>query len=419
MSSFSKEEIVMFEDLLQEFDDELVLSKKIKKHRPASDQQMERAGDVIWRPEPYIMQSYDGRDQTANFGSKTQLSVPAYVNTFKSSNWTLEEYELRDMLQEDRLKQSAKQKLSSDINISVMDVAANEGTLFVKRTAAATGFDDIAEADALMNEQGIQMYDRCIALSSRDYNKMAGNLAARQTMQGRPDTAYGRAYIGDVASFEALKLDYANQQVASAGSGITMDTQTTAVNYYTPRATISTTNLRNVDNRTQTITVTSSAGVNVGDALTIDGVEAVHHITKRTTGQLKTFRVREVPAGGTTLVISPPIISNQGSTEAEEQYQNVEVTESATAAVTFLNTQTASVNPFWCGDAIELIPGKVSVPKSAGVATERGTTESGIELVMSKFVDINTLRVKFRIDTFYGVNMLQPQMAGIMMFGQS
>ena len=28
---------------------------------------MERTSDVIWRPQPYISQSFDGMDQTANF----------------------------------------------------------------------------------------------------------------------------------------------------------------------------------------------------------------------------------------------------------------------------------------------------------------------------------------------------------------
>jgi hypothetical protein len=50
----------------------------------------------------------------------------------------------------------------------------------------------------------------------------------------------------------------------------------------------------NVDNRYQTVTVSSTTGVVAGDAFTIDGIEAVHHITKRSTGELKTFRVIEV-----------------------------------------------------------------------------------------------------------------------------
>ncbi len=128
---------------------------------------------------PYIATSYDGMDQTGNFKDKTQLSVPATIGYKKSSPWILDAQELRDQLQENRLGDAAKQKLASDINLAVSKVASLQGTLVVKRTGAATGFDDVALADAIMNEQGIPMNDRRIALATRDYNSMAGDLAKR------------------------------------------------------------------------------------------------------------------------------------------------------------------------------------------------------------------------------------------------
>jgi hypothetical protein len=57
--------------------------------------------------------------------------------------------ELRDALQEDRLGAAAKQKLASDINLSVMDLAAAQGTLVVDVIATAAGtYDDIALCDS-------------------------------------------------------------------------------------------------------------------------------------------------------------------------------------------------------------------------------------------------------------------------------
>ena len=49
----------------------------------------------------------------------------------------------------------------------------------------------------------------------------------------------------------------------------------------------------------------------------------------------------------------------------------------------------------------------------------RASTDQGIELVMSKQYDINTLKTKYRVDTLYGVVNKQPQMSGIIMFGQT
>jgi hypothetical protein len=37
---------------------------------------------------------------------------------------------------------------------------------------------------------------------------------------------------------------------------------------------------------------------------------------------------------------------------------------------------------------------------------------------MTKFYDINTMKTKFRIDTLFGVVNKQPEMSGIIMFGQ-
>lgn len=420
INDFSKEERVRFEDLLEEFNDMLVLSRNISKYQ-TGDSDMERTGDVIWRPQPYIAQSYDGMDQTANFNGQTQLSIPATIGFSKSSPWIMDAKEQRDALQEGRLGTAAKQKLASDVNIAVMNVAANQGTLVVKRSAVAAGFADLGECEAIFNEQGVQGDERFAAFSTRDYNSMASNLASGNVMENKAVQAYEKAYVGRVASFETYKLDYANRLTAAAGGGaLTIDTQVAAGNYYTPVATSVGANGErgNVDNRYQTITVSATTNVAVGDAKTIAGVEAVHHITKLGTGQLKTFRVMAVP-DGTHLVISPPIISNQGGTDAEAQYQNCIVTESATAAIVFLNTVTANVNPFWQRDAIEILPGRYAVPSDAGAAILRGTTEQGIELVWQKQFDINTMKTKYRCDVLFGVVNKQPEMSGIILFSQT
>ncbi|HCQ9935395.1 TPA: hypothetical protein OMR11_002746 [Acinetobacter baumannii] len=416
-NSFSKEERVAFEDMLEGFQDQLVLSKLVNKYR-MSDVEAERSNNTIWRPMPYIATSYDGMDQTGNFKDKTQLSVPATIGYKKSSPWILDAQELRDQLQENRLGDAAKQKLASDINLAVSKVASLQGTLVVKRTGAATGFDDVALADAIMNEQGIPMSDRRIALATRDYNSMAGDLAKRQNVVGKVQTAYDRAYIGDVAGFDAFKLDYSERLGAATATGVTIGA---ANQFYVPKATsvAATGEVSNVDNRYQTLNVAVTGGaLKEGDAFTIAGVESVHQITKQATGQLKTFRVVKVNSP-TSIVISPPIVSAQGASEAEKQYQNVSATPANGAVITMLNTATAYANPFWHRDAIELIPARYAVPTNAGAAVLRATTDQGIELVFQKQYDINTMKTKYRLDTMFGVVMVNPEMAGIELFNQT
>ena len=421
VNSFSKEERVAFENILEGFEDALVLSRNVAVYN--TDQvMMERTSNVIWRPQPYIAQSFDGTDQTANFTDSTQLSVPATIGYNKSVPWIMTATELRDALQEGRLGDAAKQKLASDINVALMAVASLQGTLVVARSTAAAGFDDVAQAEAIMNEQGVNQFDRNLALSTRDYNGMASNLGARQTLQGKTLTAYEKAYVGLVASFDTFKLDYANRLLAaSGGGGLTVDTLAATLNYYVPRATsVATTGeVSNVDNRYQTLTVSATTNVRAGDCFTVATVNAVHHITKQDTGQLKTFRVISVPSA-TTLVISPPMITAQGGSDAERQYQNCVVnTPAANSAIVFLNTVTNYANPFWQKDAMELLPGRYAVPSDAGAAVLRSTTENGIEIVMQKQYDINTMKTKYRLDTFFGVVNKQPEMTGIMLFSQT
>lgn len=422
-NSFSKEERVAFEDILEGFQDALVLSRNVAVFN-TDQSMMERTNNIIWRPQPYIATSYNGTDQSNNFDDYTQLSVPATIGFQKSVPWVMTATELRDSLQEGRLGDAARQKLASDINVAIMNVAANQGTLFVKRASTASGFDDVAQCEAIMNEQGVPMYDRYLALSTRDYNGMANDLSKASRSFGNEisDKALRKAFVGEMASFQTYKLDYANRKTAAAGgAGLTIDTRASAGNYYVPKATsVATTGeTANVDNRFQTITVSSTTNVVAGDAFTIAGLNAVHHITKGDTGQLKTFRVISVPSA-TTLVISPPIISNQGGSDAEAQYQNVVAnTVASNSAIVFLNTVTNFINPFWQRDALEILPGRYAVPQDAGAAVMRASTDQGIELVMQKQYDINTMKTKYRLDTLFGVVNKQPEMSGVMMFSQT
>jgi hypothetical protein len=422
-NGFSKEEVVAFEDIIQGFDDALVPSRNIAKYR--TDQtMMARTNDIIWRPQPYIAQSFDGTDQTANFVDSTQLSVPATIGYEKSAPWIMTAKEMRDALQENRLGSAAKQKLASDINVAILRTASMQGTLFVKRSAAAAGYDDMAQADTIMNEQGVPHFERFAALSSRDYNAMANNLqvASRSFGNQKSDKAYETSYVGRVAGFDTYKLDYAVRIPAAAGGGsLTINTLDAGAQYYIPKATqvASTGEMSNVDNRFQTVTISSTTNVAAGDAFTIANVEAVNHITKESTGQLKSFRVISVDSA-TTMTISPPLITNQVANSASAQYQNCTVTsKSSTAAITFLNTVAGPANVFWQRDALEILPGRYEVPTDAGTAVMRATTENGIDVVWQKWYDIKTMKIFYRLDTLFGVVNKQPEMSGLIMFSQT
>lgn len=418
-NSFSKQETVAFDQVFEKFEDGLVVSKLFETYN-VDGALAERSGNTIWRPQPYIAQSFTGIDQTANFGRNyTQLSVPTTLGYSHSVPLTLSATELRDLLQQKRLGDAAMQRLASDINVDCSNLAALTGTVFVKRSSAASGFDDIAACDTAFNRNGVPMDNRKALLSSGDYNSMASNLATATRSFGNDisDPALRKAYVGPVAGFETYKLDYAYRKAAAGGSGITLNA---ANQYYVPKSTstAATGQVSNVDNRFQQITVNSTTNVAAGDAFNIALVNEVHHITKTDTGSLKTFRVISVDSG-TTMTISPPIISGGGGTDPELQYKNCSATPTSTAAITWLNTVAGSVNPFWQADAFEIMPGKYEPAGDSGLAIMSATTEQGITITMARQGTIGGLNTQYRWDAYYGLVNKQPEMTGAMMFSQT
>jgi hypothetical protein len=423
-NSFSKEERVAFDQVFEKFADNLVISKLFNTYE-IDDVMAERTGNTVWRPQPYIAQSFTGIDQSANFARNyTQLSVPTTIAYSHSVPLTLSATELRDQLQRQRLGDAAMQRLASDINVDCSNLAALTGTMVAKQTGAASGFSNIAVLDTMMNRNGIPMFDRKCVLSSADYNTMAADLAGRQVLQpGKTLSAYEAAKIGVVAGFDTYKLDYAYRLTAAAGTTVTVNG---ANQRYVPVATTLDANggRHNVDNRFQNLTVAVVSGtIKIGDAFTIAGVNEVHHITKADTGSLKTFRVTGIVsgAGGSGVIqISPPIISADSSpTDPELQYKNVTAAPANGAAITWLNTTAAPVNPFWQADAFEIVPGHYRPQEDAGLAVMSATTDQGVQVTMARQGAIGDLSCKYRWDVFYGLVNKQPEMTGMTMFNQA
>ena len=440
-NAFSKEEKVAFDQLLEGFNDALVMSRNVTIYNQNQTDAARTTAlpkppapalgggsnyGTVWRPQPYIMTSVASTPGIGiTFSDKTQLTVPASITTVRTSAWAMNSVELRDALQEGRLAAGANQKLASDINVAVMQAATGLGSLVVTTGTPAGSFDDIALCDTLMNETGVMGDSRYLSLSSRSYNGLAGNVVGSTRSFGannRSDKAFERAYVGMVSSFETYKQDYALRKTGYAGGALTVNTLDAGGNVnYVPKATDTTVaGVLNVDNRFQTITLSSNVGVAAGDAFTIDGIEAVHLVTKQPTGQPKTFRVVSVGVAN-TVVITPPIVSaDSAPTEAELQYKNCERAGVglAAAAITFLNTTTADYNCFWHKSAIELLPGRLAIPENAGVAVMRASTEQGLEVVMQKQFNIASSLTEYRVDVLFGTAVLNTEMCGILLFDQ-
>lgn len=418
-NAFSREERIMFDNMVEGFDDQLIIAKAAEKYTPLDATGMQRVGDRVWIPAPYIAASYDGFDQSANFGDMTELTIPVSIGFHKSSNGKMTAKDLRDPLQLKRYGDAAKQKLSSDVNYALFNTVAVQGSQVIKRTGAPTGYDDIALADAQLTEQGVPLADRKAFLSPRTYNAMAGNLAKPQTSGlSETMTAFEKAYLGPVAGFDTFKNDQSIRLAAATGGATTVNG---ANQYWVPKATstASTGETENVDNRYQNLTVTAGtyANIKAGDRFTIAGVNSVHMITKQDTGQLQTFTVIGKPSAG-VITIAPAIVSAQGATKPELEYKNVTATPANGASITWLNTATTDVNPFFVKGNLLLLPGSYSVEPEAGWSVMRATTDMGIAITYVRQGEINDLSMKFRWDIDFGTALTNPQMGGVTLFNQ-
>ena len=419
-TKFTHEERVMFDSVIEGFDDLLIIGRAVEIFQPLENETMERTLDKFWLPQPLISASFDGFDQTANFMDATELNVPVSIGYHKVVPLKLSSKNLRNATYMGNKGGSAKQKLASDVNLALFNTVALQGTIFVKRTVAPTGYDDVALADAAMTEIGVPLDDRRMFLSPRVANFMAGDLAKRQTFSGEVQNAYERAAIGiDIAGFDVFKNDQTIRLAAATGGAVTVS----GANQYwvpTPYSVAATGEISNVDNRGQNLVVAGGtyANIKVGDAFTLPLVESVHMITKQSTGQLKTFRVVGKPSAG-VITIYPPIISNQGGSASEKEYQNVTATPAAAAPLTWLNTVTAEVNPFFKKEALLLVPGSFVVDPEDGWNVMKATTELGIGLTYLRQGEINDLSVKARWDIDFGAALTNPEMAGVEMFNQT
>lgn len=418
-TSFTKQEQVMFDKVVEGFDDLLVIAKGFDLYDPLTAQEAVNAQDKFWVPMPMIGKSYDNFDQSANFDGLTQLNVPATVGYHKAVPKTLSAKNLRNTYAMDQFGKAAKQKLASDVNLACFNTAALYGSVFSKRTAAATGYDDVADLDVRFTRNGVPQDGRMAFYAPSVMNAMAGNLAGRSEDSSRSKNAYEQALIRhDVAGFQVFKNDM-EIQLAAAGGGAT--TVNGANQRTVPAATSTSAGLtENKDNRYTdlVITATTYANIKVGDALTIQNVNELHPITKQNTGQSKTFRVVDKPAAN-TIRIYPAIIDAAEGSIGSVEYANVSQTPANGATITWLNTVAAPMNPFFRKEALILIPGSFTVDPEDGWQVMRATTDLGIGITYTRQGAINDLSIKARWDIDFGTALLNPEMAGCQMFSQT
>lgn len=157
-----------------------------------------------------------------------------------------------------------------------------------------------------------------------------------------------------------------------------------------------------------TLSVNAITGTfNVGDIITIAGVNAVNRVTKQTTGELRTFVVTApVASGATSIPIYPAIIPAVNGNAV--QYQTVDAAPIASAAITMIiapNT-TYRKNVAYAPEAITMVSGDLPLPKNVDAARAK---YQNVSMRMATQWQVGTDQEVTRLDTLYGGLLTRPE----------
>ena len=413
-NDFSSKIDIFFEEVVTGFEAANVSAKNVSQYKPNSGS-LQQGGQTFYRPMPMLTEVVDGRNMSASFKDLTELTVPSTLTESHIRNVPVQltGVDLNSPHMMNNIVKATNIMLSNKIDTLVANAIATYGTLAVINSGNIDTYDEAAEADALMLEQQATRGQRVMLLNPRMAKNLAGNLASRGTMTGAPMDAYTRSMLPPIAGFDTFRVDYGKTIAGSAGAGYLVN----GANQNTS-PTAKDGNGVPVDNRTQTLAVDTGANAAVGDVFTIAGVNAVGHINKQDTGQLKTFRILAI--NGANWTIAPAIIPADGANQSQKDYANVTTTPADNAAISILNTTTKPASVFYEKDAVEIVHADFNTEpfEATGKKVRKATTDSGIQIVMLSDSAVDTLVAQYRMFVWANVEVLNYELAGIMLEGQ-
>lgn len=405
---------VMFEKTLETYEHQMQLLNLTSYEEPDAGD-MQNAGNIIWRPVQQHAPIIEGFDLTGLETGIIEETYPQQLGTPKNDFVEQRADDMRDKRFWERRGEQSGKRQATELNKLIAQAVSVQGSLFY-RSNAASGYDFIAEAQAMLNETQQDDTGRCFILNDRDTLKYSKDLAARQTLQGRPADTWATGQIGqNVAEFDLYTGSYLPNLAGGASPGTTV----TGDQSFAPEGgsvDAVTGVVTNVDYRSAVIVVADSSGYNIGDKVTM-GVNSLGVADKTDTGQLMTFTVVAKPSGTTMTVYPKPIaLDDAGLNTLEKAYANINTQITNTTVVVRLNIDaSAKTNLFWDKSAVEVLGGTIPAElfkQYAGMQQMAHTMENGQTMYMVFDGDIATLNFRYRLFTWYGITIPKPFAAG-------
>lgn len=420
MATTGKIAEVMFESMLETFEEQDQMLDLVSFMKP-SPKDMQNSGNVMWRTVEQHRPIISGWDLTGQEQNIIEETYPAVLGTPKNDLVSQRADDLRDMQFWKRAGVASAKQQVTEMNRSIASAIATQGSLFY-RSNAASGYDFVGEAQTIMNERQGYKTDRKFIINDRDNLKFAKDLAARQTLQGRPEQVWASGQLAtNVAEFDIFTASYLPNIVGGADPATTV----TGNQSFAPQGgTVDavTKAVTNIDYRTATIPVASSASYNIGDKVTFSNgattVKSVALADKNTTGQAMTFTIVAKPTGTSVTVFPKPIaLDDPALTLLEKAYANIDTRILNAATMNRVNTDALKkTNLFFDKDAVEVFGGTIPAElfkQFDGMQVVNQPMKNGQELYMIYDANMINMNFRFRVFTWYEVTIKDPSRCGV------
>ena len=406
---------VLFENALETFETQDMLLDLTTFFQPDGST-MQNSGNFIWRPVQQHRPIIEGFDLSGLETGIIEETYPAVLGTPQNDFIEQRADDVRDIQFWKRAGKQSGRRQASNLNKAIADAVATQGSLYY-RSSVTSGFDFIAEGQAMMNERQGEHMQRYYVLNDRDNLKYAKDLASRETIKGRPSDTWNTGQIGSmVAEFDLYTGSYLPTLVGGANPATTVTgNQSFAPEGGTVDAVTGVTT--NIDWRTATIPVAASGSYAVGDKVTFGVSQSIGLDDKTASGELMTFTIVAIPNGTSVTVFPKPIaLDDAGLSTLEKAYANIDTQILNTNTMDRLNITTAKTNLFWDKDAVEVLGGNIPAnlfKEFDGMKVVSETMSNGQDMYMIYDGQIDKFTFRYRLFTWFGITIADPMRVGV------
>jgi len=420
MANTAKTIELMMEKAIETHEQEDILLPMVTSVEP-DGAAMQNSGNVIIRPVPQHRPLITGWDTS---GQATDIISEAYLASLGTPvNDRIDQRadQLRDTQYWVDAAMESGRKQSSAVNVAIANEMVAKAALYY-RSNDTSGYDFISPAGAMLRERQNVETEKCFLFNTRDSMFFGSDLAARQNVTGRAESAWEKGRIGEgsVAGFKLYEGSFLPNLTGAADAPTTV----TGNHSFAPRAgTVVTNNIvTNYDYREATFTVADSSGYTIGDKVTIANtgvtIKALGKMDKTNSGEDMQFTVVAKPAGTSITLWPRPIAADDAAlTVLEKAYANVDTTALNAATINRINVDaTQKTNLFWDKSAVEVIRGNIPAQffsQFEGMKVRQEKMKNGLTMYFLYGGDMDSLTFKFRLFTWYGLTVAKPDQVGV------